>query len=352
MTEKAVNRTQLVSAFRRQFELCALKPGESVAFLSALNSDQDIIAAGLTAASEMGNVAYDVRVARPPSLEITGQNPLNAPGVIDALSKANLICTFFPSFFTPWEQAARANGGRILNICDTPDELVRLQGTPELKRAVIAARDRLEKASKVHVTSDAGTDLSWIRDPKAGTICHYGFCDEPGKMDHWGQGMVAMFPEEGSAQGKVVVSPGDVWILPYARMVRSRIELEVRDGFIRKIEGDEDAKMFSHWLNSCKLSDNDLDPFALSHLGWGLNPRARWDDVIRYENQMEHLQASMRAYPGNFLFSTGPSPTRKTKGHIDMPMNDCTIALDGEEMVHKGHLVYPDMIVDPERKYH
>jgi 2,5-dihydroxypyridine 5,6-dioxygenase len=135
-------------------------------------------------------------------------------------------------------------------------------------------------------------------------------------------------------------------------MVQSSIDLEIRDGFIRKVEGGGDARMFSYWLDSCRSSADDLDPYAISHLGWGLNPKARWDDVIRYENMIEHLQASMRSYPGSFLFSTGPSPTRNTRGHIDMPLNDCTISLDGEVVVDRGRVVDPAMIVDHNRVTH
>ena len=40
-----------------------------------------------------------------------------------------------------------------------------------------------------------------------------------------------------------------------------------------------------------------------------------------------------RAFYGNVLFSTGPNTDmggkRDTKGHIDMPMCDCTVLLDG-----------------------
>ena len=67
---------------------------------------------------------------------------------------------------------------------------------------------------------------------------------------------------------------------------------------------------------------------------------------------MENLQASMRSYPGSFLFSTGPGPHRKTKGHIDMPLNDCTVMLDGEVVINQGTIVDAAMIVDPARTYH
>ncbi|MFX8719850.1 hypothetical protein ABTM43_20070, partial [Acinetobacter baumannii] len=60
-------------------------------------------------------------------------------------------------------------------------------------------------------------------------------------------------------------------------------------------------------------------------------------------------RAAARSFPGNFLFSTGPNTqgggTRKTRGHYDVPMRDCTIALDGNVVVEAGRIVDPKMIV-------
>ena len=352
MFKTTLNTARLTSIFRRQYELCALARGETVVLLTDYRSDRDVVRAGMAAAAEIGNAAFEICVGEGPSEQYVGANPLEAQGLIEAVRHTNLVLTFFVGFFSGWETAVRAAGGRILNVLETPDQLARLQSSPALKKAVLAAADRLRRARTVRVTSDAGTDLSWIRDPDEELIVHYGATDEPGQQDQWGQGMVAMFPAEGSANGRVVVKPGDVWILPYARMVQSPIELDVRDGFIRSVSGGADAKAFKYWLDSCRTSEGDLDPYAISHLGWGLNPKARWDDIIHWENSMENLQASRRSYPGSFLFSTGPSPKRKTHGHIDMSLNDCTIALDGEVIINKGSIVDPAMIVDPARAYH
>jgi 2,5-dihydroxypyridine 5,6-dioxygenase len=352
MFKNLVTPERLTAVFRRQYELCAVKPGETIAFLTDHNSDRGIVAAGLAAAAEIGNPAFEICVGEGPNEEYMGANPLNVPALVEAFKRVDLVITFFAGFFSGWEGAVRAAGGRILNALDSADMLTRLQSSPELKRAVLAARDRLARTREVRVTSAAGTDFRWVRDPEQELVVHYGAVDEPAQMDQWGQGMVAMFPVDGSANGRVVVKPGDAWILPYARMVQSDIELEIHEGYVRRITGGADAKIFQYWLDNCRRSEEDLDPYAISHLGWGLNPKARWDDIIRYENQMENLQASMRSFPGSFLFSTGPSPKRKTRGHIDMPMCDCTIALDGEVVVDRGRLVDPAMIVDPARAYH
>jgi len=343
---------QLVAAFKRQYELCAVQEGETIVFLTDRDTDKEQVTAGLVAAADIGNPAYAIHVDQHMNIPFVGINPLGTKGVLEALRNADLVISFYVGFFADWQAAVRQEGGRILNILDTSRQLLRLQATPELRKAAKAAEARVKGATNVRLTNEDGTDLTWEIDQQAPVLCHYGAADEPGRMDHWGQGMMAHFPVEGSANGRVVISPGDVWIFPYQRLINDRIELEVRDGFIREISGGLDAKMFRYFLEDAQLSDNDMDPFALSHLGWGLNPKARWDDVAVFNGNLGDLAASARAFPGNFLFSTGPGYKRKTKGHIDMPMCNCTVELDGDIVVNRGRLVEPAMIADPDRSYH
>ena len=74
-----------------------------------------------------------------------------------------------------------------------------------------------------------------------------------------------------------MLTPGDIVILPYCRYVQDEVRLDIRDGFIRKIEGGLDAKLMSDWLDGNRATPDDMDGHAISHLGWGLNPQGRWD---------------------------------------------------------------------------
>jgi 2,5-dihydroxypyridine 5,6-dioxygenase len=199
------------------------------------------------------------------------------------------------------------------------------------------------------VTSDAGTDLTYDCGEYP-TMIQYGFADEPRRFDHWGGGHVHTFPNEGSAKGTVVIQPGDMVILPYNRYVQDAIHLEIDDGYITKISGGMDAKLMEHWLEDNKAHPDDLDGHYLSHLGWGLNPQARWDALALYGDDPDRTYAASRTFPGNFLFSTGPNNQgggkRATKGHYDVPMRDCTVMLDNDMIIDKGRLVDEKMIVE------
>jgi len=180
-------------------------------------------------------------------------------------------------------------------------------------------------------------------------MSQYGMADEPGRFDHWGVGLLHTFPNEGSARGRVVVQPGDIVVLPYCRYVQDRIDLEIEGGHITSIKGGLDAMLMRDWLSEGKTGPDDRDPFAISHLGWGLNPQCRWDSIALFGDAPEHNRAAVRSFPGNFLFSTGPNSQgggkRMTRGHYDLPMRDCTIALDGNVVVKDGRPVDPKMIV-------
>ena len=78
----------------------------------------------------------------------------------------------------------------------------------------------------------------------------------------------------------------------------------------------------------------------MSHVGYGLNPAARWDSMALYDKR-DFNGTELRAFAGNFLYSTGANEVagRYTQGHFDLPMRHCTIALDGAIVVDQGEVV-------------
>ena len=103
------------------------------------------------------------------------------------------------------------------------------------------------------------------------------------------------------------------------------------------------------WLDDGRKDADDRDPYAVSHLGWGMNPQARWYGLALNGDEPERSRAAARTFPGNFLFSTGPNTQgggkRDTKGHYDVPLRDCTVQLDGRTIIERGKIVDPGMQV-------
>ena len=347
-----VNPGKLTSLFRRQFELCQLSAGQTVAIVSDLGTRRDYIQSAFAAAEDMGVDIYEMCVNAIPGWTKVGVPTIGqCKGTLQALSAADMVLIFHVPLFAKWLREVMDKGVRVQMIIDTPDDLYRLQSPPGLKEAVKYAHALYENTTEVRVTSKAGTDLGYRRGEYP-VMSQYGMADEPGRFDHWGVGLLHTFPNEGSANGTVVISPGDIIILPYCRYVQDTIHLEVREGHVTKIEGGMDAMLMRDWLAEGKTSEEDRDPYAVSHLGWGLNPQCRWDSIALYGDAPEHSRASARSFPGNFLFSTGPNSQgggkRTTRGHYDVPMRHCTIALDGRVVVDEGRVVDPKMIVPRE----
>lgn len=349
-----INPGKLTGLFKKQFELCKVKPGETIAIVSDLGTRIEYIHAAFAAADELGADIYEMRVNMIPGWTKVGVPTIGkCKGTLEALMACDMILIFHVPLFAAWLRQVMQNKVRVQMIIDAPDDLEQLQSPPGLKEAVLHAHEIYSRTKSVRVTSKAGTDLRFERG-EFPVMSQWGYADEPGHFDQWGVGHLHTFPNEGSARGKVVVQPGDIVILPYCRYVVDPIHLEIEDGHIVSIEGGLDARLMREWLKDGEAFEGDKDPYAISHLGWGLNPQGRWESIALHGDGPERSRAAARCFPGNFLFSTGPNSQgggkRNTRGHYDVPMRECTVELDGQVVIDEGRLVDPKMIVPRERR--
>ena len=228
-----------------------------------------------------------------------------------------------------------AAGTRLFVICNEhPEILERTEPRAELGPKVARGIDMLRSASTMQITSAAGTDLTIdISDaPCGGTP---GFTTVKGGVAHWPGGLCLCFPGKNTINGKIVMAPGDM-NLTFKSYLQSAISFDIENDFVKNIVGDNlDADLFREYLGAW----NDPLAYGLSHVGWGMNPRARWESMALYDKR--DVQATeFRAWAGNFLWSTGSNQYagRFTLGHFDLPMRGCTILLDGTPVVVKGVL--------------
>jgi 2,5-dihydroxypyridine 5,6-dioxygenase len=350
MRPTEINPAKLGMLYRQELALCDVKRGETIAVVSDLGTRREYVQACFAAADELGADIYEMCVNSMPSWTKVGVPTIGqCKGTLEALLQVDLIVIFHVPLFSRWLKTVMENKVRVLMVIDAPDELEQLMAPPGLKEAMKYAETVYRKTRKAQVLSQAGTDLTYSCGEYP-TMIQWGYADEPGHFDHWGAGHIHTFPNEGSANGTVVFQPGDIVILPYCRYVVDPVKLEIREGHITRIEGGLDAKLMRDWLADGQVNDKDRDPFAVSHLGWGMNPQARWYSIALNGDSPERQRAAARVFPGNFLFSTGPNSQgggkRTTRGHYDVPMRDCTILLDGQAVVEKGRLVDPKMKVE------
>jgi 2,5-dihydroxypyridine 5,6-dioxygenase len=344
-----INPARLAQLYRGELELSQVRKGETICAVSDLGTRREYLQAAFAAAEELGADIYEMCVNALPSWTRVGVPTIGqCKGTLEAVRAADLVVIFHVPLFTQWLKQVLDGGTRVLMIIDRPDELEELMAPPGLKEACKYADTVYRKTSTVKVTSEAGTNLTY-RCGEYPVMTQWGYADEPGHFDHWGGGHIHTFPNEGSAHGTVVFQPGDIVILPYCRYVADPVKLEIREGHIVRIDGGLDAKLMRDWLDDGRSSERDLDPCAVSHLGWGLNPQARWYGIALNGDEPERHRAAARAFPGNFLFSTGPNTQgggkRSTRGHYDVPMRECTVELDGRVVIERGRIVDEKMRV-------
>jgi len=94
-----------------------------------------------------------------------------------------------------------------------------------------------------------------------------------------------------------------------------------------------DAELFRSYLAAW----GDKNAYAVSHVGFGLNPKARYEALTMYD-QRDTNGTEIRAVAGNFLFSTGANEFagRYTAGHFDLPVMRTTITVDGNVVLKEG----------------
>ena len=335
---------RFIKAFAAHFARCALHEGETVAVLSESQSRPSVVETARLAAQSLGGRVFDVVVPTPPAahavpIRSTGASQALAghPAVIAALAASDLVidCTVEGLLHSPELGQVLAGGARVLMISNEhPEVLERIGWDPDMPRRVELGYQWLSSAALMRVTSAAGTDLS-VQLKGAAAAGSTGLTSGPGSIAHWPGGLVAAFPAAHTVNGTVVLAPGDM-NLTFNTLIQSSVVLHIADDHIERIEGDGvDAILFRSYL----AAFGDRESYATSHVGWGMNQLARWDSSQLYDRR-ETWGTEARVYAGNFVYSTGANELagRFTAGHFDLPMRNCTIALDGEVVVAEGVL--------------
>lgn len=333
-----------IELFAEVFARCKVGPGEICAVLSETQSRALNVRLAELALARLGARPFHVvvptpRQSAPVPVRSTGASVAlrdMAPAVA-ALAAARFVadCTLEGLMHAPELPQILKGGARVLYISNEhPEALERLAPTPEDERRVRAAMRLLREARQMTVTSPAGTDLRVrVEGARVGGV--WGYTEKPGTLSHWPGGLCLCFPAAGSVEGTLVLAPGDA-NLTFKRYVEAPVRLTVKADYVARIEGESlDAELMRDYFAAW----GDREAYAVSHVGWGMNPRARWDALVMYDRR-DVNGTEQRAFAGNFLYSTGANEVagRYTLGHFDLPLRNCTIALDGRPVVEAGRL--------------
>ncbi len=333
-----------LDCFRRVFRLNGIGQRTTVALVYETQSRPVLAHLSELALYDLGADFCMIKMPTPPQ---TAPVPVKGTGTslaiqhnraaITAMKACEVIvdCTVEGMIHSPEWPEIEAAGARILVVTNEhPEILERTEPFAELGPKVDLGIEMLRAASEMRVTSQAGTDLVVdLRDAPCGGTA--GFGTAPGHVAHWPGGLCLAFPGPGTVNGRIVMDVGDM-NLTFKTYLTGRIDITVKDDFVTDIRGDGlDAIQFRDYMAAWE----DREAYGLSHVGWGMNPRARWVSGALYDKR--DMQAvEFRAFAGNFLWSTGANQYagRFTEGHFDLPMRNCTITLDNTAVVKEGVL--------------
>ena len=334
-----------IERYALQFQACEVATGDVAVLLSESRSRPEVVETARLALATLEAAVVEVVLPTPVN---PGPVPIRSTGAsqaiagnraaIAALSAADFIadCTLEGLLHAPELRSILAGGARVLMISNEhPENVERWPHEPELADRVAAGVAHLKAASVMEVTSPAGTELV-VELAGAVRAGSHGWCTKPGSIAHWPGGLVLAFPAAGSVNGTLVLAPGDV-NLTFKDYLRAPVWLTIVDDYVTAIGGESvDAELFRSYL----ASFGEPDAYAVSHVGWGMNPSARWEAMALWD-KTDHNGTELRAYAGNFLYSTGANEVagRFCRGHFDLPMRGCTVTLDGSPVVVAGKLI-------------
>jgi len=334
-----------IDLFAEVFARCKVGAGDVCAILSESQSRALNVQLAELALARLGARPFHVAVPTPRQ---TAPVPIRSTGAsvalqnlgpaISALASSVFVadCTVEGLMHAAELPQILKGGARVLYISNEhPDVLERLAPSPADEQQVRAGMRLMKEARVMRVSSPAGTNLQiGIEGARVGGV--WGYTEKPGTLSHWPGGLCLAFPKAGSVNGTLAMAPGDL-NLTFKRYVEEPIHLTIDGDYVTKIVGDSlDAELMRDYFAAW----GDREAYAVSHVGWGMNPRARWDALMLYDKR-DVNGTEQRAFAGNFLYSTGANETagRHTLGHFDLPFRNCTIELDGKAVVREGKLV-------------
>lgn len=341
-----INWSRFQDYCQRELMLCGVREGQVLAVLSQGNDRMDYADAFVAAARRLGAEAFNLRLGNPasvlngPAVAEVGINPLSGNrSAVSALKEVDIVIDLVFMLWSAEQHEIQAAGTRILTVIEDQGLLIDLFPTEDHRRRCEVSAEMIDSARYMRVTSKAGTDVTY----KLGaykTIAEYGYTDQPGRWDMWPAGFAFTAGQADGVDGRVVIDRGDIIAAPFRCYVDAPIELTLERGMIVDIRGGHHADLMKDYIGKY----NDPRGYAASHIGWGLNEKARWSSMA---GNVRSLGQEARCFYGNVMFATGPNTElggdNDSPAHMDIPLRNCSVFLDDEPVLVDGDFVIDEL---------
>ena len=330
---------ELIGTFKHQLTLSRLEPGERLAVVTDPAFNPLYAAACFGAGLDLGADTFQVVLPQ--------TKPWSEAVLRSVFSEADLIVysTTHALHYAEAMREALAQGKRALMAVVPLHVLQRRVANPDLIKRTKFGAGLLERADRVRITSDVGTDLVMETAGRPG-VATYGVADEPGHLDFWGGGFFQIAEREGTLEGRLVLDTEDQ-IFHFARYVDRPVAIEFEAGRVRSIEGDVEA----HMIRSLLSSYDDPNAFLAGHIAFGTDPSAQWTAEASQFPMTGGGGADAEAAYGNVQIEIGSNNDAMFRGanvtpaHLGLCMQNCSVWLDEEPLLDHGKYVPSELRV-------
>lgn len=191
-----------------------------------------------------------------------------------------------------------------------------------------------KNAKKVRITNKAGTDVSFENDPNRNVNNEIDY-STPGA--HFLLGQIGWAPREDTIQGRITFDGalsggGDLEL----GVLNESITYVVENGRIVAFEGGKLAKRVEDYFASL----DDPNMYIAAHVCYGCSPNARLEGVTTED---ERVWGSTEWGFGHQGSNYSGGEPRVAKSHVDGISLDCSVWLDGEQILDEGKYIQPEL---------
>jgi len=309
-------------------ELLEIQAGEEIVLVADPETDMEMVQAISGISQAVGaECTIAIMPSRPveESLKMTRfiDKGLEAADVMIGMTKASGAACYSPVV----SSLKKKKQLRFLSMVLRDLDIWTKGGATADYHEIIEAGKRLlavwERGKEIHLTSRKGTDLK-AKIGGAPPFIEAGFATRPGQTAAFSDGEVSQGPVQGTAEGVIVVDGP----IAHVELPASPIRLEVKEGRVVNIEGDEKgARQLRDIVENVEGADN------FAEIGIGLNPSCRQNG--KFEEEKKRI--------GNVHVAVG----RNTGGyggtigcmvHLDMVVYEASVKTDRDVLLKDGKL--------------
>ena len=305
-------------------QVLALKPGETASIIKDGNDPGPFGAIIAEAVQRVG--AEPVQLIIVP--RTIGGQELPEP-VAGALVRSSAMITI-SRWVTAHNRAISAALGAGMRSCNLRNYQGGMLESPGMttdyevvRRNALAVDALMEKAKELRFTTAEGSDVTMKLAGRKGKA-QTGFADQPGRFTGLPDGEATVAPLEGTTNG-VIVNP---YMLDKIGQVTEPLRVEIKDGWIVKVEGGKQAKEINELFAQFDANAKRIaSQFAL-----GMNPGCR---IVPDTKEVSKKLGTLHVAMGDNISLGG---TVQSGLHIDYVLLNPTVWLDGKLLLENGKL--------------